>query len=419
MTEGAIIQEKVSEVTEMTEKEIVDAIIAFNNDPDVHRLRNIYYNQNVTEIFAVSRRELSHSSFLAWLFTKSANHMLGNIPIIQFLELYLLKSRNSFKKNITESLYTAIITRNIQILDSVANTEEAVTATEAKGRADIVIDCDVFLSKEKLNRLKIVIENKVYSTEHSHQTKTYYEHYERVKEPGEEVLYIYLTPPAISSDAECPSFVHITYQDLLDHVLYPLVQNPDINQRTLFILNEYINCLSVPSDVVDEKNNSRIQTSILAIGMEEKDLLQSFWETHNKLIMASINAYAISSGDEEAQKLTEKLNKRDMSKYTVNGVGRYGKNRMVEAVVKQYLENNQDTTIAKLKLLFPDNLQGSLGIIRSGEDEIKDKSRYFAVTHPATKETYYICNQWGTQTVNFIDYVNNSSDINIKIEKCK
>jgi hypothetical protein len=349
----------------------------------------------------------------------TANHMLGNIPIIQFLELYILKSRETSKKHISDSLYTAIITRNIQIMDSTANTEEAVTGNDAKGRADIVISCDAFLSKEKLSRVKIVIENKVYSTEHSHQTKTYYEHYERVKEPGEEMLYIYLTPPATTSEAECPNFVHITYQDLLDHVLTPLLQTPDINLRTQFILNEYINSLSVPSDVVNEKNNSQKQTSILAIGMEEKDLLQSFWEKHNRLIMASINAYAISSGDKDAQELTKKLNKRDMSKYTVNRKGRYGKNRMVEAVVKQYLEVNQATTIAKLKQLFPDNLQGSLGVIRSGEDEIKDKSRYFAATHPATKETYYICNQWGTQTVNFIDYVNNSKDININIEKCK
>ena len=419
MSEELATQETVHEVNEMTTKNIIDAIIDFNNDPDVHKLMNIYYNQSLPEIFAVSRRELSHSSFLAWLFTMTANHMLGNIPIIQFLELYILKSRETSKKYISDSLYTAIITRNIQIMDSTANTEEAVTGNDAKGRADIVISCDAFLAKEKLSRVKIIIENKVYSTEHSHQTKTYYEHYERVKEPGEEVLYIYLTPPATTSEAECPNFVHITYQDLLDHVLTPLLQTPDINLRTQFILNEYINSLSVPSDVVDEKNNSQIQTSILAIGMEEKDLLQSFWEKHNRLIMASINAYAISSGDKDAQELTEKLNKRDMSKYTVNGEGRYGKNRMVETVVKLYLEGNQTTTIAKLKQLFPDNLQGSLGVIRSSEDEIKDKSRYFAATHPATKETYYICNQWGTQTVNFIDYVNNSKDININIEKCK
>ena len=417
MNEDLSVQETNDDVYEMTKEEVVDAIVEFNNDPDVHRLRNIYYNQNIAEIFAVSRRELSHSSFLAWLFTMSANHMLGNLPIIQLLELYILKSREQHKKYISDLLYTAIITRNIQILDTAANTEEAVTAKEAKGRADIVIDCDAFLSKEKLGRVKIVIENKVYSSEHSHQTKTYHEHYERVKETGEEVLYIYLTPPSISSGAECPNFVHITYQDLLEHVLHPLMQTLDINQRTLFILNEYINCLSVPSDVVDDKNNSRIQTSILAIGMEEKELLQKFWEKYDKLIMASINAYAISSGDKDAQELSEKLNKRDMSKYTVDGKGKYGKNRMVEAVILAFLEKNRNTTVEQLKAIFPDSLQGSLGVIRSTADNIKDKSRYFAATHCTTNETFFICNQWGTQTVRFIDYVNNSNEINIRIEK--
>lgn len=416
MTEYFMVKDDLSEVNEMTKEEIVDAIVKFNNDPNVHRLRNIYYNQNVAEIFSVSRREISHSSFLAWLFTTSANHMLGNIPLMQLLELYVLKSRKPLKKYISDLLYTAIITRNIQILDSQTATEEFVVGKEAKGRADIVISCDVLLSKDKLNRIRIVIENKVYSTEHSHQTKTYYEHYERVKEVDEEILYIYLTPPSVSSEAECHNFVHITYQDLLEHVLHPLVQKPDINQRTLFILNEYINCLSVPSDVVDEKNNSQIQTSILAIGMEERELLQKFWEKYDKLIMASINAYAIYSEDKDVQQLSEKLNKRDMSKYMVNQKGKYGKNRMVEAVVMTYLEKKPNTTIDELKKVFPDNLQGSLGIIRSDADEIKDKSRYFAATLPATKETYYICNQWGTQTANFVDYVN-SMNWGIQIEK--
>ena len=138
MSEELVTQETVHEVNEMTTKNIIDAIIDFNNDPDVHKLMNIYYNQNLPGIFAVSRRELSHSSFLAWLFTMTANHMLGNIPIIQFLELYILKSRETSKKHISDSLYTAIITRNIQIMDSTANTEEAVTGNDAKGRADIL-----------------------------------------------------------------------------------------------------------------------------------------------------------------------------------------------------------------------------------------------------------------------------------------
>ena len=45
------------------QEDVINDIIKFNNDPVVQRLRNIYYNQNLPEIFAVSRRELSHSSF--------------------------------------------------------------------------------------------------------------------------------------------------------------------------------------------------------------------------------------------------------------------------------------------------------------------------------------------------------------------
>ena len=48
-------------------------------------------------------------------------------------------------------------------------------------------------------------------------------------------------------------------------------------------------------------------------------------------------------------------------------------------------------------------------------DKINDKNRYFPAKTPKG-ESFYICNQWGTQTVNFIDYVNNSKDINIQIE---
>ena len=114
-------------------------------------------------------------------------------------------------------------------------------------------------------------------------------------------MYVFLTPPTVASEAECEQFVHITYQDLLDHIFEPLRRQPDINQRTKFILDEYINSLSIPSHTVEENSSTHIQTSILAIGMEEKELLQSFWEKHNRLIIAALNA--MSGDNDEAKKI--------------------------------------------------------------------------------------------------------------------
>ena len=406
---------------EYTKKEIIDDIIAFNNDVDVQRLKEIYYSQTLPEIFAVSRRELTHSSFLAWLFATSSNHGLGTVPLVQLLELYVLKSREQEKNWITDKLSNAIITRDFHISECISVTEEAVVTANAKGRADIVLTCEINLPNLSLNKLKIVIENKVYSDEHGNQTQTYFDYYESIKEKQEKVLYIYLTPPTSIADADCPEFIHITYQDLLEHVFEPIRRRIDISQRTQFILNEYISSLSIPADVMEDKNVTHIQTSILAIGMEEKELLQAFWDKNNRLIIAALTA--ISSDDDnetkdDAKKVLQNLSQRDFSKYMVNGNGPYCKNRTVEAAVKLYLEKNNDTTIDELKKIFPDNLRRTFGVIRSCHDEIKDKTRYFEAEHPETKEKFFICNQWGQYTNDFVDYVN-AAKLGIRIEKYK
>lgn len=406
---------------EYTKKEIIDDIITFNNDVDVQRLKEIYYSQTLPEIFAVSRRELTHSSFLAWLFATSSNHGLGTAPLVQLLELYVLKSREQKKKWITDKVSNAIITRDFHISECTSVTEEAVVTANARGRADIVLTCEINLPNLSLNKLKIVIENKVYSDEHGNQTQTYFDYYESIKEKQEKVLYIYLTPPTSIADADCPEFIHITYQDLLEHVFEPIRRRIDISQRTQFILNEYISSLSIPADVMEDKNVTHIQTSILAIGMEEKELLQAFWDKNNRLIIAVLTA--ISSDDDnetkdDAKKLLQNLSQRDFSKYMVNGNGPYCKNRTVEAVVKLYLEKNNDTTIDELKNIFPDHLRRTFGVIRSCHDEIKDKTRYFEAEHPKTKEKFFICNQWGRYTIDFVDYVN-AANLGIRIEKYK
>lgn len=337
------------------------------------------------------------------------------------MELYVLKSREQEKNWITDKLSNAIITRDFHISECISVTEEAVVTANARGRTDIVLTCEINLPNLSLNKLKIVIENKVYSDEHSNQTQTYFDYYESKKEKQEKVLYIYLTPPTSIADADCPEFIQITYQDLLEHVFEPIRRRINISQRTQFILNEYISSLSIPADVMEDKNVTHIQTSILAIGMEEKELLQAFWDKNNRLIIAALTA--ISSDDDnetkdDAKKLLQNLSQRDFSKYMVNGNGPYCKNRTVEAVVKLYLEKNNDTTIDELKNIFPDNLRRTFGVIRSCHDVIKDKTRYFEVEHPETKEMFFICNQWGRYTNDFVDYVN-AANLGIRIEKYK
>lgn len=407
----------------MTEQELINAIIDFNNDADVQRLQNLYNSPTFLDILAVSRRELCHSAFLAWLFNMSANHGLGTIPILQLLELFVGCSRRQNKeldddKELADALRNAILSRVITIHNTHITTEYNIQDPINRGRADIVIDSivDLGISDTTISKLRIVIENKVYAKETKKQTCTYHNYYENERQDGEEIiLYIYLTPLLHEKPASCDKFVHITYQDLLDNVFEPILLLQNLSERTRFILTEYINCLSIP---VEEFNNKKEikRTTIMAISKTERNLLEAFWEKHRTLIMAVLTEITTDPDSDEDQQedakaLLNKLNSKDYSKYSVNGVGAFGKSPLVREVVKCYLDNNSGVTIDKLKKVFPDALlKGSrLGVVRSQtEINSKDYKRYKELTHSQIG-TIYICTQWKIENIErFINHVNDN-----------
>ena len=122
----------------------VDAIIDFNNDPNVQKLREFYNTKTFPEILGVSRRELSHSSFLAWLFSSAESHMFGTRPVVQLLELFVKSALEQHRGDakVLGKLTYPILTRQIELYSTVVSTEEYVEADGKRGRADIVVSCE-------------------------------------------------------------------------------------------------------------------------------------------------------------------------------------------------------------------------------------------------------------------------------------
>lgn len=399
----------------MNEQEIIKSIIEFNNDPTVQQLQSFYYNQTVPEILGVSRSEVSHSAFLAWLFNPTANHCLGSRPLIQLLELYLKCYREQEKSSLysTDKLQYAILTRNIEIISANVKKEKFVTSNNKNGRADIDICCDVRLAESGINKLRVIIENKVYSKEHNEQTETYFKYYENNKAADEVCLYIYLTPPSDKKNAQCESFVHITYQHLLDHVLERLVYQYDISERTKFILNEYIAALSIPTLSVDNTDNNIKTSTIMAIGVKEQELLIEFWEKNKQLINAACTVLSMHPEyEEEVDEIVKQItSQKDNSKYAINNKGEYNKSNLAKEIVLLYLEKNKKVSLEELKTCFPDYLQGSQGVIRE-LSEIKNyeknKQRWKEIQF--NDQYIYVTSQWGAgQNIErFISYVNDN-----------
>lgn len=97
---------------------------------------------------------------------------------------------------------------------------------------------------------------------------------------------------------------------------------------------------------------------------------------------------------------------KDRTKYSLDGVNYYGKNRFVREVIIQFLSQKPNLKYDQLKQIFTDNLQGSYGVIKSlnelsqSKHDLEDlKSRYWMdddmLLQSADNVRFAVCNQWG------------------------
>jgi len=280
-----------------TLKGIQNRILQFKADSQIQKLINLYYTKSITEILGVSRRELSHSRFLAWLLNDQESHGLGDFFLKQFLEVV---ARQCLTKNIP--MDTELLN---QILVGTLSIREVTTESEKDlgeaGRLDIYVEFKEGSREEKI--IALIIENKVLSKEGKDQTTRYYTYF-GPSTPHKTHLFIYLN--AISNqdleelqapECECAKFVQINYQSLVDFLLEPALEK-NINNKTRFILEDYLQSLTQPSFNYESEQYNR--GLIMALRQEEKLLLDEFWRKYKDLIGASINAL-INNGDMEAE----------------------------------------------------------------------------------------------------------------------
>lgn len=173
---------------EYTIDKIRDEIIKFKNDPDSQKLESFYYSKSFSEILRVSRREISHSSFIGWLLNKAESHNLGDFPIRKFIDIILKFSDNKLKNN--TNIYNSFVTEDYEIERVNVEREKAI---KKAGRLDIYVELTLLISDKKQN-VKLIIENKVESKENNDQTNSYYNYYNSISRENELVIYIYLTP---------------------------------------------------------------------------------------------------------------------------------------------------------------------------------------------------------------------------------
>ena len=335
----------------LTIDQIRDEIIKFKNDPDFQKLENFYYSKSFSEILGVSRREISHSAFLAWLLGNLESHNLGEFPVKKFLDI-ILKFSNDKLKSKHSDLFNSFVTEDYLIERLFIKSEYAIKNV---GRLDIYIELTLLIAGKTKN-IKLIIENKVESKENNDQTNSYFNFFNPTENDDNVVIYVYLTPMSTlelieltEPECNCKSFIQINYKSIVDYLIEPAL-NQNISTRTQNILTEYLKSLSQPS--IDEEADGHKQKLIMALGNEERKLLSSFWDKNQKLILSAL--YAISNDPNQdidtRDSITDALDKisegRDKSTYQLN----YNGVTFISNVKKS------DIGLQTVKLLYENNL---------------------------------------------------------------
>lgn len=109
--------------------------------------------------------------------------------------------------------------------------------------------------------------------------------------------------------------------------------------------------------------------------------------------------------------------------YYLDGIEIKALNRTVLAVVKKYINEHKQVTYKKLKEIFPDSLQGSIGVLKNQSDyddyinrtTTGEKRFFLDEIFEISNDKIYVCTEWGGDLKNgkegnknkFLEYVRN------------
>ena len=324
----------------MNYNDYLQQIISFNGDKDIIALREKFNRPSFFEIISKERSETTYSSFLKWLFQENCMDKETCNPLALLLDVLVRRSEE--QKGYVDTVLNnqkvkqAIVTRAINIKSVKIDTEKYVShltqqilnlllpnssykvkgellqddlkkiAAKSKDRIDLFVDCSIDLEGVELNakRIQIVIENKIDSVEgkgkrnekagvdaydNATQTKRYFLGTNMIAIDGKgktldvdaaEILqiYVYLTPQEPSEGACDEHFIQISYQDIVDSILVPMLSSSSLSQRSRFYIDEFLNQLVFPS-----LDGTMVHPSI-AIGKENSAELTKMWKNNQPLL---------------------------------------------------------------------------------------------------------------------------------------
>ncbi len=211
----------------------------FNSNDSFRYLKNYYNLQDTAEIYGVSRLEIKHSNFLAWILNPK-NSKLGTLNMRNLLKVI----QNHYKKDNSNF-------KSLNLNDSMITLSEDSIKREKH-------NIDLFITFQLDNDdYAIILENKIYSGIHDNQLLNYYNTIETnyTKYNEDNIIRVFLYTDYQDDNfvkhqktkAITDGYIPITYQDIYENVLLPILDY-STEAKEIFLVSEYIHCLANYTD---------------------------------------------------------------------------------------------------------------------------------------------------------------------------
>ena len=318
-------------------------IISHNKDAQNRKMVAFYDRKSTMEKMGIARSETAHSAFLANLLKSDNGLGLEESAIMWLLHILIEREDNATAYNSTSSkspiptdVKAAVLSQTLKydieeittekVIDDVAHSYFATQSQYNNKRCDDRLDIYIKLKVNGLSvkYLEIVIENKVLQDENGpksknssgydslFQTQRYYTACSYNKSSDTAQLFVFLTPDEVEEETKAKDkhFIQISYQDVLDTIIIPQLDNNMLTSNERQELENYVDALNLPT--LDIQAKKRI---VMAMTEEARIDRQTYLKKNKELIINVIKAKEkeakkLSSLTEEEQILVSFANKR-------------------------------------------------------------------------------------------------------------
>ena len=289
-------------------------IISHNKDAQNRKMVAFYDRKSTMEKMGIARSETAHSAFLANLLKSDNGLGLEESTIMWLLHILIEREDNATAYStspIPTDVKAAVLSQTLKydieeittekVIDDVAHSYFATQSQYNNKRCDDRLDIYIKLKVNGLSvkYLEIVIENKVLQDENGpksknssgydslFQTQRYYTACSYNKSSDTAQLFVFLTPEEVEEEtkAEDKHFIQISYQDVLDTIIIPQLDNNMLTSNERQELENYVDALNLPT--LDIQAKKRI---VMAMTEEARTDKQTYLKKNKELIINVIKA---------------------------------------------------------------------------------------------------------------------------------